>query len=227
MNPRVLAAEGLGSFAILLFFFAAWLPLSAGPPDPLLPAGIVGLATMALSYGLGQISGGHFNPAVTIGLVAGGRFELAHAPAFILAHLLGAALAATAVVLVGFDMAASDDGAVGSFSAIANHAGGPGETSVPAALAIEAVLTALLVIVFMGATAHSALAPLAPLAIGAVLTLCYIVAMPLTKAGLNPARSTAAALFAGAEFLAQLWIFWLAPLVGACIGGLTARYLLK
>ncbi|MGI9424090.1 MAG: aquaporin, partial [Hyphomicrobiaceae bacterium] len=195
-----------------------------GPDATILPAFAFGIAIVAVTYGLGQISGGHFNPAITIGLVAGGRFDIAHAPGFVIAQLIGATVAAALIfsLLIGSAVTAP-----AGFAAIANRFADVSLYDITTAALLEAILMALLIIIFMGATSQSATATWAPIAIGAGFSVFYLLTMPLTNAGLNPARSTAAAIFAGPEALGQLWIFWVAPIAGAIAGGMGARLLLR
>jgi len=225
MHLKAFISEILGTFAVLFIFFSAWLIVPGANASSWLPAAAMGFATTALTYGLGQISGGHFNPAITIGLVVGGRFDVIYAPLFLIAQLIGAITAAAVVfMLVDAPQGAGASGE-GSFAQLANQFGREGTYAFPAAFLSEMILAGILVIVFFGVTSHHSLMPLAPVAIGLALTVCYLIAIPMTKAGLNPARSTAAALFAGVEYIGVLWIFWIAPITGACIGGLLARYL--
>ena len=225
MHFRALVAEAAGSFVVMSVLFGAWLVARPGGGDIWAIAVASGLALTAVTYALGQVSGGHFNPAVTLGLVAGGRFDLAHAPGFMVAQILGAGAAAGFVYVIGLGAVQAGRTEAIDFSSIANVYSGKGTIPLVAALLLEVVLTAVLLLVFMGATTQSSMAAFAPLAIGAIFACCYLIAIPVTNAGLNPARSTAAALFGGPGSLAQLWIFWIAPLTGAMLGGLLARYL--
>ena len=222
MNARALVAETLGTFAILLAFFSVGLFTTTAGGSMLAPAMAIGLATIALTYALGQVSGGHFNPAITVGLVAGGRFDLGQAPWYIVAQLLGAGLAAGFALLLALGSPAP---VPNGFPSLANQINMTGMITIVAGLACEFVLTAILVIIFMGATAHTTLTPLSPIAIGVYIGLAYIIAGPITNAGLNPARSTATAFAAGAEHIAVLWMFWIVPFMGACAGGFAIRYL--
>lgn len=227
MHARALAAETLGTFVVIAVLFGSWLVTRPGDGDTWAVAVATGLALTSVTYAFGQVSGGHFNPVITIGLVAGGRFELAHAPGFVIAQLVGAGLAAAFIFLIA--QGAVQAGRVGAidFSGIANVYSGNGAVALLAALLLEIVLCALLVLVFMGATSQSSMAAFAPLAIGGVFACCYLLSIPITNGGLHPARSTAAAVFGGPASLAQLWVFWIAPLAGAILGGLAARYLYR
>jgi aquaporin Z len=179
-----------------------------------------------MAYAVGHISGGHFNPAVTLGLIAGGRFPLSQALPYIIAQLAGATAAAAVLYLVasgqpGFDVTASGFASNG----FAEHS--PGGYSLLAGMVIEVVLTAVFLIVIMGATDKGAPAGFAPIAIGLALTLIHLVSIPVTNTSVNPARSTGVALFQGTWALSQLWMFWLMPIVGAVLGGVIYRNLLQ
>src|SRR6185503_6157298 len=182
-----------------------------------------GLSVLAMAFAVGHISGGHFNPAVTLGLVAGGRFEMSKAPAYIIAQVLGGAAAACVfyVILGG----APAGGKWNSFTAVSNLYGGANQFSLLAVLLIEVVITALFLLVIIGATSKRAPAGFAPIAIGLALTLFHLVAIPVSNASLNPARSTATAIFGGAEAWGSLWLFWVAPIVGGAIGGAVSKWL--
>ncbi len=230
MHARALTAEVVGTFLIHLVLFGMLLNLGGSASTGALPAAIgTGLALMAATTSLGHISGGHFNPAITIGLIAGGRFDVAHAPGFIVAQIFGAALAAAVysiAISAGF-LTSSANTQLTTISAISNGFGAEGYQSLVAVLVFESLAAALFVIAFMGATASRSLAPVAPLAIGATLAGLYLILIPISGGGLNPARSTATAVFAGTEALSQLWAFWLAPTIGAIAGGLLARFVLN
>jgi aquaporin Z len=181
-----------------------------------------GISVVGMAYAVGHLSGGHFNPAVTIGLIAAGRFDSARAPAYIISQLLGGAAAALVLSIV----AAGAIGAkMNSFEAVSNHYGGNGQFGILASILLEVVVTALFLVIIVGVTSRRAPMGFAPLAIGLALTLGHLIAIPVTNASLNPARSTAAALFGGALPLSQLWVFWVAPLLGGVIGGVIGRYL--
>ncbi len=185
-----------------------------------------GLTVLIMAYAVGHISGGHFNPAVTLGLIAGGRFPLSQALPYIIAQLAGATAAAAVLYLVasgqpGFDVTASGFASNG----FAEHS--PGGYSLLAGMVIEVVLTAVFLIVIMGATDKGAPAGFAPIAIGLALTLIHLVSIPVTNTSVNPARSTGVALFQGTWALSQLWMFWLMPIVGAVLGGVIYRNLLQ
>jgi len=222
MTARALVAEFVGTFCLVLAICGA--ALFAAPSAGLVAVALAaGISLMAMIYAVGHISGGHFNPAVTIGLIAAGRFDSARAPAYIIAQVLGGAAAGLvlSVVLAG----ALGGTRIGTFVGASNHYGGQGQFGLLAAILLEVVVTALFLVVIVGATARRAPSGFGPLATGMAFALFYIIAIPVTNASLNPARSTASALFAGAGPLSQLWVFWVAPILGAVIGGVIGRYL--
>lgn len=219
---RELGAEFIGTFALVTAVCGAAL-FSAPSAGLVAVAFAVGLSVLAMAFAVGHISGGHFNPAVTLGLIAGGRFEAGKAPAYIAAQVLGGAAAACVfyVILGG----APAGGKWNSFTAISNLYGGPTQFTLISVLLIEMVITALFLIVIIGVTSKRAPAGFAPIAIGLALTLFHLVAIPVSNASLNPARSTATAIFGGPEAWSSLWLFWVAPIVGGMIGGAVAKWL--
>jgi aquaporin Z len=175
-----------------------------------------GLSVLTMIYAIGPISGGHMNPAVTIGLTIAGRFESKHVVPYVVAQVIGATAAALVLKAIvsgapGFDAATS------GFASNGYGALSPGHYSMQAAFLCEAVMTAFFVFVILGATDKRAPSGFAGLAIGLCLTLIHLVAIPVTGVSVNPARSTGPALIAGAAAINQLWLFWLAPLVGAIV----------
>lgn len=175
-----------------------------------------GLTVLTMAYAVGHISGGHFNPAVSLGLVVGGRFSARELPGYVIAQVLGA-IAAAAILYVIASGAAGFDASAG-FAANGYGEHSPGGYTMIAALVIEVVLTAGFLIVILGATDGRAPAGFAPIAIGLSLTLIHLISIPVTNTSVNPARSTSQAIFQGSWALEQLWLFWVAPLVGAVIG---------
>ena len=218
--------EFLGTFW-LVFGGCGSAVLAAGFPE--LGIGFVGvslafgLTVLTMAYAVGHISGGHFNPAVTIGLWAGGRLSASDIIPYWVAQVVGA-IAAGAVLYViasgaeGFDLAAG-------FASNGYGEHSPGGYGLGAALVAEVVLTFFFLVVILGATDKRAPAGFAPLAIGLALTLIHLISIPVTNTSVNPARSTGPALFVGGWALAQLWLFWVAPLVGGAIGGFVYRWL--
>jgi aquaporin Z len=181
-----------------------------------------GLTVLCMAYAVGHISGGHFNPAVTLGLVAAGRASPVDAGPYILAQVIGAVAAAAVLYLI----ASGQPGFVaGGFASNGFDALSPGKYSMVSALVIEVVLTAVFLIVIVGATSARAPAGFAPIAIGLALTLIHLISIPVTNTSVNPARSTGVAIFADTAALQQLWLFWVAPIAGAVLGGLISRFL--
>jgi aquaporin Z len=225
MSKR-LGAEFLGTFW-LVFGGAGSAVFAAAFPE--LGIGFVGvslafgLTVLTMVYAVGHISGGHFNPAVTLGLWAGGRFDTKDIIPYWIVQVLGA-IAAAAVLFVIASGAAGFSVADG-FAANGYGDHSPGGYSMGAALLAEIVLTFFFLIVILGATDKLAPAGFAPLAIGMSLTLIHLISIPITNTSVNPARSTGQALFVGDWATAQLWMFWVAPLVGALIAGAVYRWL--
>ncbi|HVK04647.1 MAG TPA: aquaporin Z [Armatimonadaceae bacterium] len=178
-----------------------------------------GLTVLTMAYAVGHISGGHFNPAVTLGLVAGRRFPSSEVIPYVIAQVVGAAVGAGVLYLIasgqtGFS--AVDSG----FAANGYGDHSPGKYGMIAAFVAEVVLTFFFLLIIMGSTDKRAPAGFAPLAIGLSLTLIHLIGIPVTNLSVNPARSTGPALFVGGWALAQLWLFWIAPIIGGILGGL-------
>lgn len=226
MTKRLLA-EFLGTFW-LVFGGCGSAVLAAAYPE--LGIGFVGvslafgLTVLTMAYAVGGISGGHFNPAVTVGLLAAGRFEARDLVPYVVAQLVGAVLAAAALYLIVSGKA--DFVSVGGFASNGYGEASPGGYSLTSALVIEVLLTFFFLIVILGATSGRVPAGFAPIAIGLALTLIHLISIPVTNTSVNPARSTGVALFAEGPALAQLWLFWVAPLVGAAIAGVVHKSLL-
>jgi aquaporin Z len=181
-----------------------------------------GLTVLTMVYAIGHISGCHLNPAVTVGLLVGGRFNKKELIPYIVAHVLGA-LAGAAVIYV---VATGNGSDIGTFASNGYGAYSPGGYSMIAALVIEVVLTFFFLMVILGATHSKAPKYLAGVAIGLCLTLIHLISIPVTNTSVNPARSTSQAIFTGnAELMGQLWLFWLAPIVGAILAGVVYKYL--
>ena len=180
-----------------------------------------GLTVLTMAYAVGHVSGGHFNPAVSVGLLVGGRFSGSDLPAYVIAQVLGAVTAAAVLYLIasgkeGFDVAAGF-----ASNGFGEHS--PGGYSLLAALVAEVVLTFFFLLIILGSTDGRAPAGFAPIAIGLGLTLIHLISIPITNTSVNPARSTGPALFVGGWALGQLWLFWVAPIVGAALAGVTYR----
>ncbi len=224
---RKLGAEFLGT-AWLVFGGCGSAVLAAAFPG--LGIGFVGvslafgLTVLTMAYAVGHISGGHFNPAVTVGLWAGGRFKAGEILPYWVAQVLGGLAGALVLSVIasgkaGFDLVQS------GFAANGYGEHSPGGYSLAAGFVAEVVLTFFFLLVILGATDRRAPAGFAPIAIGLGLTLIHLVGIPVTNTSVNPARSTAPALFVGGWALAQLWLFWVAPIVGAALAGAAHRWL--
>jgi aquaporin Z len=185
-----------------------------------------GLTVVTMAYAVGHISGGHFNPAITVGLFAGGRFAAKDVIPYVIAQVIGGIAAAGVLYLIASGKAGFD-ATGGGFASNGYGEHSPGGYSLQSAIVIELVLTAFFLIVIHGVTDKRAPAGFAPLAIGLTLTLIHLISIPVTNTSVNPARSTAVAIFQGTWALQQLWVFWLVPLVGGVIGGLIYRCLLE
>jgi aquaporin Z len=193
-GTAVLAGSGVGTLGISLAF---------------------GLTVLTATYAVGHISGGHFNPAVTVGLWAGGRFSSDNILPYIVAQVLGAVIASAVIYLIATGKVGYDGGLASN--GVAEHS--PGKYSMGAGILAEVVLTAMFIFVIMGATDGRAPAGLGPIAIGLALTLIHLISIPVTNTSVNPARSFGPAVLEGGIALKQLPIFWIAPLVGGVIGG--------
>lgn len=223
---RPLLAEALGTFWLVLTGCGSAV-LAAGFPEVgigLLGVSLAfGLSVLTMAYTVGGISGGHFNPAVSLGLVIAGRFPAAKLLPYWIAQLAGGFAAAGVLYLIVTGKA--DVAGVGGFASNGYGEASPGGYGLTAALVTEVVLTAVFLVVILGSTASFAPVGFAPIAIGLCLTLIHLVSIPVTNTSVNPARSTAVALFAEGPALAHLWLFWLAPLAGAVLGALVWRAL--
>ncbi|MCR9278231.1 MAG: aquaporin Z [Pseudomonadaceae bacterium] len=214
------------------FFGTAWLVLggcgaavlAAGFPDVgigLLGVSLAfGLTVVTMAYAIGHISGCHLNPAVSVGLVIGGRHPASELLPYVAAQVAGAIAGAGVLYVIA---SGAPDFVLGGFAANGYAENSPGGYTMMAALVAEVVMTAFFLFVIMGATDKRAPAALAPLAIGLCLTLIHLISIPVTNTSVNPARSTGPALFVGGWALQQLWLFWVAPIVGAAIGSMAYR----
>jgi aquaporin Z len=226
MSAKKYVAEIIGTFW-LTFAGCGSAVIAAGFPQVgigLLGVALAfGLTVVTMAYAVGHISGGHFNPAVTIGLAAGGRFPAAQIPGYIVAQLVGAIAAAGLLYLIakgapGFDLA-------GGFASNGYAEHSPGKYSLLSAFLMEFTMTAVFLFVIFGATSKQAPVGFAPLAIGLALVLIHLVSIPVTNTSVNPARSTGPALFVGGWAISQLWLFWVAPILGGIFGGVLYRWL--
>lgn len=224
---RQLSAEAFGTFWLVLGGCGSAVLAAAFPEVGIGLLGVslaFGLTVLTMAYAVGGISGGHFNPAVSLGLALTGRFEMRNLVLYWLAQVAGAIAAAAVLYVIVAGKA--DFAGVGGFASNGYGAASPGGFGLTSALVTEVVMTAFFLIVILGATAKSAPAGFAPIAIGLCLTLIHLVSIPVTNTSVNPARSTGVALFADGAALAQLWLFWVAPLAGAAIGAVIWRALL-
>ena len=184
-----------------------------------------GLTVLTGAFALGHISGGHFNPAVSVGLWVGGRFDTKDLIPYVVSQVVGAVLAAWVLYLIVQGQAGF--AGTGGFATNGYAELSPGKYSLISALMIEIVMTAMFLILIMGATDKRAPAGFAPIAIGLALTLIHLISIPVTNTSVNPARSTGVAIFAETAALSQLWLFWVAPIVGAIIGAIIYKILEK
>lgn len=182
-----------------------------------------GLTVLTMAYAIGHISGCHLNPAVSIGLWAGGRFETRELPPYIIAQVIGACAAGGILFVIASGQAGFDVTAGFASNGFGEHS--PGGYTMMAALVTEVVMTMMFLLVIMGSTDSRAPQGFAPIAIGLCLTLIHLISIPVTNTSVNPARSTGVALFQGDWAVSQLWLFWLAPIVGAVIGAVVYRYI--
>lgn len=229
---KKLFAEFFGTFW-LVFGGCGSAVFAAGVPD--IGIGLVGVAfafgltVLTMAYAVGHISGGHFNPAVSFGLLAGGRFEAKELLPYIVAQVVGATAAAGALYVILNGAGAFSTEGVGAFATnFYDQAGYNGRSfSMMSAFLAEFLLTAFFLIVIMGATDKWANGKFAGIAIGLALTLIHLISIPITNTSVNPARSTSQALFVGGTALSQLWLFWVAPILGGIAGGLIYKFLLQ
>ena len=221
-----LVLGGCGSAVLAANFGGDGNPLGIG----LLGVSLAfGLTVLTGAYALGHVSGGHFNPAVSLGLWAGGRFAAKDLLPYIVAQTIGATFAAWILFQIasGSPGFAIDNNAAGAFATNGFDAFSPGGYSMAAAFLCEVVLTAMFLIVILGATHKNAPAGFAPIAIGLALTLIHLISIPVTNTSVNPARSTGVALLVGGTPLSQLWLFWAAPILGGLLGGVVYKWLGK
>ncbi|WP_299115193.1 aquaporin Z [uncultured Winogradskyella sp.] len=225
---KKLFAEFFGTFW-LVFGGCGSAIFAAGFPE--LGIGFVGVAlafgltVLTMAYAVGHISGGHFNPAVSIGLWAGGKFEAKDLIGYILAQVVGAIVAALALKTIISGKAGFDT--LGGFAANGYGDLSPDNYSMMAVIVAEIILTAFFLIVILGSTNTRAPKGFAPIAIGLALTLIHLISIPISNTSVNPARSLSQALFADGAYLSQVWVFWVAPIAGAVIGGIIHKALFE
>jgi aquaporin Z len=223
---KAYAAEFFGTFWLVLGGCGSAVLAATFPNVGIGFVGVAlafGLTVVTMAYAIGHISGCHLNPAVSIGLWAGGRFEAGKLVPYIVAQVLGAIVAGGVLYLIASGKAGFDLSAGFASNGFGEHS--PGKYSLVAALLSEVVMTMMFLIVIMGATDKRAPAGFAPLAIGLALTLIQLISIPVTNTSVNPARSTGVAVFVGDWALGQLWAFWVAPIVGAVLGAVIYRWI--
>src|SRR6476646_616724 len=224
MSRRVVA-EFFGTLWLVLGGCGAAV-LAAGFPN--LGIGFLGVAfafgltVLTMAYAVGHISGGHFNPAVTLGLWAAGRCANKHVVPYVIAQVIGAIVAAAVLWVIA---SGKPDWVPGGFAANGYGALSPGKYSLLSCVVTEFVMTFFFLLIIVGTTSKGAASGFAGIPIGLALTLIHLVSIPVTNTSVNPARSTGPALFAGGDYILQLWLFWLAPIIGAVIAGLLTRWM--
>ncbi|EKS31131.1 MAG: aquaporin Z [Afipia felis] len=226
MNAKKYAAELIGTFWLTFAGCGSAVLAAAFPQVGIGLLGVAftfGLSVVTMAFAIGHISGCHLNPAVTVGLCAGGRFPGSQVIPYIIAQVIGAIAGAALLYVIasgkaGFDLA-------GGFASNGYGDHSPGKYTLMAGFVCEVTMTAMFLFVIMGATHGRAPAGFAPLAIGLALVMIHLVSIPVTNTSVNPARSTGPALFVGGWALQQLWLFWVAPLIGGVIGGVVYRWL--
>ena len=225
-NMKKWAAEFIGTFWLTFGGCGSAVLAAAFPGVGIGLLGVsfaFGLTVVTGAYALGPISGGHFNPAVSVGLMMGGRFKASELPGYIIAQVLGAIAAGAVLYVIATGKPGAD---IGGFATNGFGEHSPGGYSMMAALVAEVVLTAMLLSVILGATAKKAAGGFAGMAIGLCLTLIHLISIPVTNTSVNPARSTGVALFGPSIAMSQLWFFWVMPIVGAIIGALIYKLFL-
>jgi aquaporin Z len=226
MDTRKCAAEAIGTFWLTLGGCGSAVIASGFPQVGIGLLGVslaFGLTVVTMAYAIGHVSGCHLNPAVTVGLAAGGRFPTRDIAPYVIAQLVGAVVGAAMLYLIvsgapGFDLA-------NGFAANGYGDHSPGKYGLVSAFVAEVLMTMMFLFIIMGATHGKAPVGFAPLAIGLGLTLLHLISIPITNTSVNPARSTGPALFVGGWAIAQLWLFWVAPLIGGALGGILYRWL--
>jgi aquaporin Z len=225
-NSRKIAAELIGTFWLVLGGCGAAV-LAAGVPEVGIGyAGVAlafGLTVLTGAYAFGHVSGAHFNPAITLGLFVAGRFPGKDVAIYWIAQLLGGIAAAGVLCVIASGATGFDVHAGFASNGYGDHS--PQHYSMVAGLVCEIVMTFMFLIVILNTTSQSAVPGFAPLAIGLALTLIHLISIPVTNTSVNPARSTAVAVFQGGWAIEQLWLFWVAPLIGAALAGLLQRWL--
>jgi aquaporin Z len=226
MNTQKYVAEFIGTFWLTFAGCGSAVIAAAFPQVGIGLVGVslaFGLSVVTMAYAIGHISGCHLHPAVTVGLAAGGRFPAAQILPYVIAQVLGAVAASALLYMIASGAAGFDLAKGFASNGYGEHS--PGQYSLTTCLITEVVMTMMFLFVIMGSTHGKAPAGFAPLAIGLALVMIHLVSIPVTNTSVNPARSTGPALFVGGWALMQLWLFWLAPLVGGVLGGVVYRWL--
>lgn len=218
-----LGAEFVGTFWLVLGGCGSAVLAAAFPEVGIGLLGVslaFGLTVLTMAYAIGHISGCHLNPAVSVGLVVGGRFPAGELAPYIVAQVLGAIGAAAILWLIATGKPGAE---IGGFAANGFAELSPGKYGLAAGFLTEVVMTAFFLVIILGATDSRAPAGFAPIAIGLGLTLIHLISIPVTNTSVNPARSTSQALFAGGPYIAQLWLFWVAPIIGGALGAVVYK----
>jgi aquaporin Z len=226
MNAQKYAAEAIGTFWLTFAGCGSAVIAAAFPQVGIGLVGVslaFGLSVVTMAYAIGHVSGCHLNPAVTVGLVAGGRFPAGQVAPYVLAQVIGAVAASALLYVIASGAAGFDVGK--GFASNGYDAHSPGHYSMFVCFIMEVVMTMMFLFIIMGATHGKAPAGFAPLAIGLALVMVHLVSIPVTNTSVNPARSTGPALFVGGWAIGQLWMFWRAPLIGGVLGGTIYRWL--
>lgn len=222
---KKLGAEFIGTFWLVLGGCGSAVLAAAFPDVGIGLLGVslaFGLTVLTMAYAIGHISGCHLNPAVSVGLWTGGRFSGSEMAPYILAQVVGGICGAAVLYVIASGQAGFDASAGFASNGYGEHS--PGGYTLASALVTEVVMTFMFLLIILGATDSRAPAGLAPLAIGLGLTLIHLISIPVTNTSVNPARSTGVALFQGGWAISQLWMFWVAPIVGAALAGVTYRW---
>ena len=223
---RKYVAETFGTFWLVLGGCGSAVLAAAFPEVGIGLLGVslaFGLTVLTMAFAIGHISGCHLNPAVSVGLWAGGRFPANEIPPYIIAQILGAVIAGGVLYVIASGQAGFDLAAGFASNGYGDHS--PGGYTLLAALVCEVVMTMMFLVVILGATDERAPKGLAPIAIGLCLTLIHLISIPVTNTSVNPARSTGVALYVGDWAVGQLWLFWVAPIVGALLGAMVYRFI--
>lgn len=226
MDPKKLTAEFFGTFWLVLGGCGSAVLAAAFPDVGIGLVGVsfaFGLTVLTMAYAIGHISGCHLNPAVTIGLWAGGRFKASDVLPYILSQVLGGIAGAGVLYLIASGNAGFDINAGLASNGYSEHS--PGAYTLTSGFVTEVVMTFMFLMIIMGSTDERAPKGFAPIAIGLGLTLIHLISIPVTNTSVNPARSTAPAIFVGGWALSQLWLFWLAPIIGAVLAGFVYNFI--